>query len=827
MAAQDLAVALRLRYEDGGLRGRLEHVRKGLQALGRDGARAAQQLSSSLQRTEQAVVALDRRMRSAQRALLGLISAGTAFRLGDAIVQASLDMDRFQRALTVVSGSSEQAARDLAYVRDLSQRLGIDLRVATGEFAALAAAARGTSLQGQSVRDIFEAVSQAAVVLGLSADDVSGAFKAIQQIISKGTVSAEELRQQLGERLPGAFQIAARAMGVTTQELNRMLERGELLATDFLPRFAETLRAEFAEGVPAATRSAQAAFQRLRGALFELRAEIGRSGFVDALAQGVRSLTEALRDPTLQQSLATLARGIGEAIRAGIEAVVEFRRQLVVLGEFLIAGAVAKGLQALALYAKTTAAGFVAAAEAAGFFQRVVKRLAIVGLIVAALEFLQAKLLGVDEETQRLSFTERLRARSLEETIQQTRQYADTQVLAEDAVRRLTAAEARDYQERLDASRRYYRALAELKKGTDEGEAAERELERREAALARLKEILNERVRAEREFAERVEAIRAEELDKIKDSLAKELKAYEQANARLGELADQRKAVEQKFAEARAAIERGGEPEAPAGILDLASMLSQIRQADAAGMLDEMLSKAEQLRDAVVSALKEGLISRVDALFFLGQAERLARDAMDRMEQAAEQAAAKARATIERLVAKAEFLKRIEIGFDEKAAMQSTEALRERIQALLDRNPLRLKVDLEGPDGFRVKADQLVGDVEKRAMGGLITGPGTETSDSILARLSRGEYVVRAAAVRRYGLAFLEAINRMRLPRFAAGGLVPHVPALAPAAAGGAETSVTIVLDGQRYGPMRTSQETADGLREALLRTALKAGGRP
>ena len=56
------------------------------------------------------------------------------------------------------------------------------------------------------------------------------------------------------------------------------------------------------------------------------------------------------------------------------------------------------------------------------------------------------------------------------------------------------------------------------------------------------------------------------------------------------------------------------------------------------------------------------------------------------------------------------------------------------------------------------------------AGGGFVSGPGTSTSDSIPARLSAGEFVVRAAAVDYYGLDKLVAINAMR---FADGGLVP------------------------------------------------------
>lgn len=77
----------------------------------------------------------------------------------------------------------------------------------------------------------------------------------------------------------------------------------------------------------------------------------------------------------------------------------------------------------------------------------------------------------------------------------------------------------------------------------------------------------------------------------------------------------------------------------------------------------------------------------------------------------------------------------------------------------------------------------LLGGIKKFAGGGLVSGPGSTTSDSIPARLSAGEYVVRAAAVRQVGVAFLDSINGLSVgPRFkggelafAAGGLVPEV----------------------------------------------------
>ena len=64
------------------------------------------------------------------------------------------------------------------------------------------------------------------------------------------------------------------------------------------------------------------------------------------------------------------------------------------------------------------------------------------------------------------------------------------------------------------------------------------------------------------------------------------------------------------------------------------------------------------------------------------------------------------------------------------------------------------------------------------AEGGFITGKGTSTSDSIPARLSTGEYVIQAAAVKQYGLPFIEAINRMVLPKFS--DRLPKLPITRP-----------------------------------------------
>jgi hypothetical protein len=83
------------------------------------------------------------------------------------------------------------------------------------------------------------------------------------------------------------------------------------------------------------------------------------------------------------------------------------------------------------------------------------------------------------------------------------------------------------------------------------------------------------------------------------------------------------------------------------------------------------------------------------------------------------------------------------------------------------------------------------------AEGGDVRGPGTGTSDSIPARLSNGEFVVRASAARQHR-DLLHAINSGRVRRFAEGGEVGDIAAVPPegaAAAGGVTVNSTINLN--------------------------------
>lgn len=303
---------------------------------------AAQRGATAINGATQSTVALDAAQKRAEASTQGLVSrlmgaaAGAvslyavkaaAFSAADALTQAQIRAERLNMQFTAAVGAG-QAGRELDYVRAVSNRLGLELNTTAQSYARFAAAARGTSLEGNGARQIFDAVAKSAAVMGLNVEETQGVLRALEQMMSKGTVQAEELRGQLGDRMPGALQIAARAMGVTTGELSKMVERGEVLANDFLPRFARQLEVELGGGAEKAAETMQAAMNRVGNAFELLKQGVAaisaesQKGQLNVLADGLLNVSEKLE----------LARraggGMREQVAAGTLAVLQFLNPL-------------------------------------------------------------------------------------------------------------------------------------------------------------------------------------------------------------------------------------------------------------------------------------------------------------------------------------------------------------------------------------------------------------------------------------------------------------------------------------------------------------------
>lgn len=197
------------------------------------------------------------------------------------VIDTAINFDSLKMSISAATGSAQKGAEAMEFVRQTSERLGLNLESTAESYKTIAGASMGTSLEGKKARDIFLSVSEAAAVMGLSSENTKGALLALGQMISKGTVSSEELKGQLGERIPGAFQIAAQAAGVTTSELQKMLEQGMIPADEFLPKFAQAMHERFAKDVPNAAASARASMERFKNSITDLKLALAESGILE------------------------------------------------------------------------------------------------------------------------------------------------------------------------------------------------------------------------------------------------------------------------------------------------------------------------------------------------------------------------------------------------------------------------------------------------------------------------------------------------------------------------------------------------------------------
>ncbi len=385
---QEIEVGIRFKADGSGLVGEVRLTKKeldklnaGLDRTGKEARGAGDGLDKFARKSDKASGSskrLKKNVRATREQLLGMKSAIAAIGFGVFVRdsgRAALAQDRYNRALKFGAGDARRMAFEQNFLRQKSEELGLVFLDQVSGFSKLTAAARGTKLEGQGVREVWLGLAEAGTVLGFSSDQSAGAIRALEQIMSKGTVQAEELRGQLGERIPGAFQIAARAMGKTTQELNKMLDLGQLMSEDFLPKFAAQMRKEFGVDLAEAMKSPQAQLNRFINDINEAKVQFGEGflgGLIDSTEEFKSVLKELIEDGTIKElgeDLGDVAKLVGESLPFLKSAVIGYGSyRLALLALIPVVAGLTGGMTALSAALLANPIGLAAAAIGAFAF---------------------------------------------------------------------------------------------------------------------------------------------------------------------------------------------------------------------------------------------------------------------------------------------------------------------------------------------------------------------------------------------------------------------------------------------------------------------------
>lgn len=169
---------------------------------------------------------------------------------------------------------------------------------------------------------LFDAYAKSATTLHLSVDDSARALLALEQMMSKGKIQAQELRLQLGQAIPGAAErsqlaIMKMVQGTDLQgkSFDTLLKEGDLYTAQFLPAIIQALR-ESAGGeaaVERASHSLNAELGRLNTAWFDFKTNISSGLFNEAAISSIHFVAE-----NLGKMVSVLELGAAFAVARGV-----------------------------------------------------------------------------------------------------------------------------------------------------------------------------------------------------------------------------------------------------------------------------------------------------------------------------------------------------------------------------------------------------------------------------------------------------------------------------------------------------------------------------
>ncbi|MEP1253105.1 MAG: tape measure protein, partial [Alphaproteobacteria bacterium] len=238
------------------------------------------------------------------------------FRTGNSILTS---FDTVQAANTRLMAAFNQDAAltraEMDFLRQEADRLNIQFGVLADSYSKFLISGQQAGIETSKLRTVFRQVAEAGRVLKLSNDQIEGTLTALSQIAGKGTLQMEELRQQLGDRIPGAVGLVAQALGYGTDELDKFykaVENGQIGAEDALVALGQGLEDTFGDQLAEALENTRSKIGSVQDLLFQRQLTAANSGFIAGLETALESLERFLESEDGIALFTALGAAFGE-----------------------------------------------------------------------------------------------------------------------------------------------------------------------------------------------------------------------------------------------------------------------------------------------------------------------------------------------------------------------------------------------------------------------------------------------------------------------------------------------------------------------------------
>ena len=285
------------------IRDEIERIRQAMNLLAQSGALTGKELDNAMRLGNASIKALERDLREATgtmtmmdratgllKSTVGQLGAFIGLteviqRTGTAFWEATKSIQSMQLGLKAVYGDADTASKQIAFLRETANTAGISVQELASAFTRFSASTTESNVPIAESNALFGELVRVSGLLGLSSTKAEQALEAVSQMAAKGYVSLEELRQQLGDAIPGATALAAKGLGITQEELYKMVEAGNLSARQFIPAFTAALKTLEGQNTTLA-----GAVARVSNAITEFYQSASDSAAIKALTSGLNAL---------------------------------------------------------------------------------------------------------------------------------------------------------------------------------------------------------------------------------------------------------------------------------------------------------------------------------------------------------------------------------------------------------------------------------------------------------------------------------------------------------------------------------------------------------
>jgi tape measure domain-containing protein len=279
-----------------------ERLRASGVVSGADLSRAQEQLRSKIREVRGEVIGLGTAASKAGGYVAGMFTVAAAARFVGSIIQATNEYQNMQGRLRLVTNGQQELNVLTGKLAGLAQATSSSLGATADLYLKIARNAEQLGLTQQQILTITQAINQSLQLGGASAAEAASSAMQIGQALASGVLQGDELRSVL-ENNGVLSKAVSDALDLSIGKLRKMGQEGRVTAEVFAGAMLDA-SAKINKDFASLPDTIERAITRLQNQFLLIFGQTDTSGMTDA----INDLTEKLKDPAVQQTLAALAK---------------------------------------------------------------------------------------------------------------------------------------------------------------------------------------------------------------------------------------------------------------------------------------------------------------------------------------------------------------------------------------------------------------------------------------------------------------------------------------------------------------------------------------